>query len=64
MTSIRKTKSSTQSFRKAKKRLKREIKRLLVDKIRLNDKPAGYWQTVCEIRLAEQELQQLKRKKR
>ena len=66
MTSIRKTKSSTQSLRKAKKRLKREIVELniLADLYTLFGNTYVVDNANQHIQLLKQELQQLKRKKR
>lgn len=70
MPSIRNTKSSTQSLRKAKKRLKREIAELRTDMTTLGKKSATWLNIFAldainfEIESKKQELQQLKRKKR
>ena len=47
ITSIRKTKSSTQSLRKAKKRLKREIDRLYLDKFAKPLLAEDFWEAIC-----------------
>ena len=71
MPSIRKTKSLTQSIRKAKKSLKREIAELCADFDYYDRTQPTTIGKVClcgaiyqHIKLKEQELQQLKRKKR
>ena len=66
MPNIRKTKSSTQSLRKAKKRLKREIAGLsiLADLYTLFGNTHVVDNANQHIQLLKQELQHLKRKKR